>query len=235
MCRTVTFPSPLTRRMLLLTNGAMGEIMSTRQYLFGFSGRINRAKIWLFVLIVIATVIVTAVIAVFGFDWTATIASIKAQAPLAPHTPLDYAKIVRPGSKGIISLVALIVIALIVLAYIWAKLAIYAKRLHDRARSAWWLLLYVGAPIVLHGYACHTLTGPFAHAGPHPLLHNLTLPGQIAYWVAFAISVWVFLDLFCFKGSKGANRYGRDPFEPNWCDPAKPEKGCIPKPMKPKE
>jgi uncharacterized membrane protein YhaH (DUF805 family) len=223
--------------MLLLTKRAMGETMSTRQYLFGFSGRINRAKIWLWILIVIAISIVTVAIAAIGFDWTATIASIKAQAPHGPHAlhaPLDYAKVVKPGCKGVISLVALGVIALITLAYIWAKLAIYTKRLHDRGKSIWWLLLYVAAPIILHGYACHTLTGPYAHVGPHPMLHNLTLPGQIAHWAVLAIGVWVFIDLFCLKGTKGANRYGPDPLEPNWCDPEKPVKGCVPKPMKPK-
>lgn len=229
MCRTVTFPSPAERIMLLPTKRAMGEFMSTRQYLFGFSGRINRAKIWLFVLIVIVTAIVTAVIAAFGFDWTATTTSMHAQ---AGHV-IDYSKVAKPGCKGVISLVALGVIALIVLAYIWAKLAIYTKRLHDRGKSIWWLLLYVALPLVLHGYACHSLTGPYAHMGPHPMLHNLTLPGQIVYWVALAIGVWVFIDLFCLKGTKGANRFGPDPLEPNWCDPEKPEKGCVPKPMKP--
>jgi len=203
--------------------------MSTRLYLFGFSGRINRAKIWLFILIAIATAIVAVVIAAFGFDWTATLTSLHAQ---AGHV-IDYSKVVKPGCKGTISLAAFGALGLIVLAYIWAALAIYAKRLHDRGKSAWWLLAYVALPIVLQGVSCHSLTGPYAHSGPNPVLHNLTLPGQIAYWAGLAISIWVFIDLYCLKGSKGANRFGPDPLEPNWCDPEKPVKGCVPKPMKP--
>ncbi len=124
--------------------------MSTRHYLFGFSGRINRAKIWLWVLIAIALSIVVGVIACLGFDWTATVASLKAQ---QGHLVLDYHKIAKPGCKGTVSLVALILIGLIALAYVWAKLAIYTKRLHDRGRSAWWLLVYVVLPIVLQGVA----------------------------------------------------------------------------------
>lgn len=215
--------------MLSLTKWAMGENMSARQYLFGFSGRINRAKIWLWVLIVIATFIVAAAIAYFGFDWTATRAALHAH---VANTPVDWSTIPKPGCKGWVSIVAMVVLALIVVAYAWAKLAVYAKRLHDRARSGWWLLLYLGAPAILHGYACHTM-GVGCHGGKLPqMLHAMTLPGKIAWAVAVLISLWVFIDLYCLKGTKGANKYGADPLDPNWCDPEKPVKGCTPRPMK---
>lgn len=215
--------------MLVLTNWALGDTMTARHYLFGFSGRINRAKIWLFVLIAIAAAIVGLAIICFGFDWSATMAALKDH---PKGTPLDPHAIPYPASKGVVSIVALAVLAILFIAMTWAKLAIYAKRLHDRAKSAWWLVLYLGVPAVLHCFACTTAGGPPC-AGPKYLLAHASAGGRIAFWVAALIGLWVFIDLFCLKGTKGANKYGADPLEPNWCDPEKPVKGCVPKPMKP--
>jgi uncharacterized membrane protein YhaH (DUF805 family) len=212
--------------MLLLTSWAMGDIMSARHYLFGFSGRINRAKVWLWVLIAVAAMIVAAVIACFGFDWSATITSLKAQHGQAV---VDWSKVAKPGCKGTVSLVALIAIGLIYIAYLWSKLAVYAKRLHDRGRSAWWLLVYLGVPLALMGYACYVTAAPCLMAGMAAMKHG-SLPSLIAHWVSVLIGLWVFIDLFCLKGTKGENKYGADPLAPNWCDPETPEKGCVPKP-----
>lgn len=211
--------------MLLLTSWAMGDIMSARHYLFHFCGRINRAKIWLWVVIAIVAFIVAAVIACFGFDWSATLTALKAQHGQAV---VDWSKVPKPGCKGAVSVVAMIAIGLIYIAYLWSKLAVYAKRLHDRGRSAWWLVVYLGVPLLLMGYACHSAAPCFV-AGM-AAIHHGALPVRIAHWVSVLIGLWVFIDLFCLKGTKGANKYGADPLEPNWCDPEKPEKGCVPKP-----
>jgi uncharacterized membrane protein YhaH (DUF805 family) len=226
MCRRVTFPSRLSRMMLLLTSWAMGDIMSTRHYLFHFCGRVSRAKIWLWFLIAIVATIVALVIACFGFDWSATLTALKAH---HGQTVVDWSKVPKPGSKGAISLVALILIALIYIAYLWSKLAVYAKRLHDRGRSAWWLIVYLALPLALFGYAGHVAGTPCFAAGA-ALPHHGPLPAVIAHWLAVLICLWVFIDLYCLKGTKGANKYGADPLEPNWCDPEKPVKGCVPKP-----
>lgn len=225
MCRRVTFPSLNCRMMLLLTSWAMGDIMSARHYLFGFSGRINRAKIWLWVLFAIVAAIVSVVIVCLGLDWSATTAALKAQ---HGHAIVDWSKVPKPACKGTVTVVAMIAVGLIYIAYLWSKLAVYAKRLHDRGRSAWWLVVYLGVPLVLMGYACHSATPCFA-AGV-AAIHHGALPVRIAHWLSVLISLWVFIDLFCLKGTKGANKYGADPLEPNWCDPEKPVKGCVPKP-----
>lgn len=206
----------------------MGEIMTTRHYLFGFSGRINRAKIWLWILIAIAAYVVMGLVVAYGFDWSATLAALKAH---TAHTPVDWAKVPHPACKGTVSIAAMIVLALIVLAMIWAKFAVYIKRLHDRAKSAWWLVLYWAVPVALHGYACHAAGMPH-HGGPHAMMQAMPIAGKAAYAVAMLIGLWVFIDLFLIGGTKGENKYGPDPRDPNWCDPDKPAKGCRPKPMK---
>lgn len=230
LCLAVAFPSRRYGMMLVPITEAMGEKMSLSQYLFGFSGRINRAKVWVYLLIVIVVELVAMVIAAFGFDWMPTLESMQAQ---SGQMFIDYSKLAAPLCKGTISLVVLIVLGLIALAYIWSALAIYTKRLHDRNKSMWWLLAYVLLPEALFAYSFTQLTGPMAGAGPNLALGNLTMPGVIAYSAALLIGLWVFIELFCLKGTTGANRFGRDPLtpgEPNWCDPVNPAEGCTPKP-----
>ena len=44
-------------------------------------------------------------------------------------------------------------------------------------------------------------------------------------------TLWVFVELFFFRGTYGENRFGTDPLGgPRWCLPDNPLPGCIPKP-----
>src|SRR5713226_1091938 len=83
--------------------------------LFGFSGRINRAKYWLWVLLyVISAIIVGVIIYIANSEMIA----------------------------GILQLVFGIAVFI-------SSLAVMTKRLHDRDKSAWWLLVFVIAPTIL--------------------------------------------------------------------------------------
>jgi uncharacterized membrane protein YhaH (DUF805 family) len=86
---------------------------------------------------------------------------------------------------------------LIVLCYIpllWISLALGAKRLHDRDKSAWWLLLFYVLPGALGNI------GPYA-GGP-----------DIVFTVAsLAVSLWALVELGFLRGTPGTNRYGPDP------------------------
>jgi uncharacterized membrane protein YhaH (DUF805 family) len=64
-----------------------------------------------------------------------------------------------------------------------AGLAIGIRRLHDRDKSGWWILLFYW------------------------------LPGAawLLYAVAFALSAWGFVELGCLRGTAGPNRFGPDP------------------------
>ena len=82
---------------------------------------------------------------------------------------------------------------------VWIVAATTVKRLHDRNRRAWWIIPFFIVPILLDKL-WDWLDNP-----------NLAL---IVNVVSFALSIWCFVELFCLKGHKGANRFGPDPLAP---------------------
>ena len=50
---------------------------------------------------------------------------------------------------GRADLLAIAIAVAVFLALIWINLALSIKRLHDRDKSAWWLLLFYGVPAIL--------------------------------------------------------------------------------------
>jgi uncharacterized membrane protein YhaH (DUF805 family) len=85
-----------------------------------------------------------------------------------------------------------------------AYLAVAVRRLHDRNRTGWWMLLYGFAPGFLSGLAWGGLT-----AG------NLKETSALAILViAICVAVWALVELGVLKGTTGANRFGPDPLAP---------------------
>jgi len=78
-------------------------------------------------------------------------------------------------------------------------LAVGTKRLHDREKSGWWLLLFYVVPIVMILVA---IALAVSSAGTPALAFGL---------VALAIVVWSFVELGCLRGTIGANGFGPDP------------------------
>jgi len=155
--------------------------------LFGFSGRINRAKYWLWILLyLIAAIIVGVVVYVIS-------------SPMAGSTPI-VGNIVQLAF-GIAAFVS--------------SLAVMTKRLHDRAKSAWWLLVYVLIPSILlvagAGMALYgTLSGAMTTGGD---LSGMQLIGGILVLACVPFYIWAFVDLLCLRGTIGPNQYGPDPLE----------------------
>ena len=90
------------------------------------------------------------------------------------------------------------ILILLVIFYIpalWIGLALGAKRLHDRNKSAWWLLVFYLVPAILQGVGQQT--GDVA--------------GLILLVAGVAISIWAFIELGCLRGTVGPNQYGPDP------------------------
>lgn len=151
--------------------------MRWRWLFFGFEGRINRAKFWLAMLIYIL-----ADIAVEAARFAAT--------RLGAVHDFGYPFLIQT----------------LCLAFefaLWVScLAVGAKRLHDRDKSGWWLLVLYVAPvaaILLAGLAgaMDADFGGFAV--------RMCMLGVLAFFV------WFFVELGCLPGTRGYNRYGGDP------------------------
>ena len=167
-------------------------------YLFSFQGRINRAKLWLFFLIVILVGIVYGIL--FG-----TLVGMSALTA-ASHNGGGLA------AAGGSLLLTLVLGCVIYIALFVASLAVTTKRLHDRNKGAIWLLVFIVAPLVINVYVFATMISAHgfdpqqmaAAASTNPLLLVLRL-------VAGVLSLWGFVELYCLRGTVGDNRYGPDP------------------------
>jgi uncharacterized membrane protein YhaH (DUF805 family) len=142
-------------------------MMSWGQFLFSFNGRINRAKYWLYVVGAFATITVIALFLI----------GITVLSPMLMMVPSAVA-------------------AVIYLALLYAGLAVGAKRLHDRNKSAWWLLAFYLAPALLSGVA----------GVPDSLGLKL-----IVGFASMALGIWGFVELGYMSGTVGPNEYGPDP------------------------
>jgi uncharacterized membrane protein YhaH (DUF805 family) len=163
------------------------------QYLFSFQGRINRAKWWLFLLVIIGYVVAAIIVGMVLGMISADLAIIW----------------------GFIYLIGWLVL-------IYAMLAVAAKRLHDRNKSAWWLLVFYGIPFLLGIYAWWSVfsamfgVGGMAAQGAsqEQMMGSMMATMQQMWWVSLVntiIGVWGLVELGILKGTTGPNQYGPDP------------------------
>jgi uncharacterized membrane protein YhaH (DUF805 family) len=75
--------------------------------------------------------------------------------------------------------------------------AISVRRLHDRDKSAWWLLVFA--------------VGPFALEAAGSLNTLDSGPAVVLMVASLVLSIWSFIELGCMPGTAGTNRYGLDP------------------------
>jgi uncharacterized membrane protein YhaH (DUF805 family) len=75
------------------------------------------------------------------------------------------------------------------------------KRLHDRGKSAWWLVVFYLVPGVL---------GQFAEAAWFGGAAGMVMHYVLAL-AAFALTIWGFVETGCLRGTAGLNTYGPDP------------------------
>ncbi len=167
--------------------------MSVGEYLFSFRGRINRAKLWLFVLIVIVVEIVLfiAFAGIFGISAFTVAAAGK-----------DASSILFGGTVAILFFLVCLAICL---ALFIASISLAVRRLHDRDKSAAWLLVFWGLPFVLD------IVG--ATFSPHGPDNSGGMPAVtlICVFGALGIAIWAFVEFYCLRGTVGENRYGPDP------------------------
>ena len=92
------------------------------------------------------------------------------------------------------------VVLVFILWLLWG-FSITTERLHDRGKSAWWLVVFYLVPGVLGQTAKATW---FAGSTSMVLRYILTL-------TAFALTIWGFVEIGCLRGTTGGNTYGPDP------------------------
>ena len=162
--------------------------MGFGQILFGFSGRINRAKYWLAVLFWTAVWIVALILFVLFIarDFAAIPDPDDMSGPEALRLLL---------SSGISAILLVIVV---IVPMVVSGFAVGIKRLHDRNKSGWWTLLFFVAPSVLQGASS-------SFDGAVSLI--LSLAGMV-------VAIWALVELGFLRGTRGPNQYGPDPLPP---------------------
>ena len=156
-------------------------------YLFRYNGRINRAKYWLAGLIIICWMIFMAAIVVafgarsFGFSVEDIFKAVD---------PDTY----RTLSRADLPLVLAKVIGTPLFAWVFAATSI--KRLHDRDKSAWWVLPFFVLPGLINQFV--------DRIGNDYIGFTLAL-------ISFVLATWGGIELLFFRGSSKTNRFGADP------------------------
>ena len=97
------------------------------------------------------------------------------------------------------------------LAVFIATIAVCIKRLHDRDRSGWWLLLFYAGPVavaLIGGFIFWAAADTVGMSAEWSYLGlRLCLLGGIA------LAIWGFVEIGCRRGTAGYNRFGPDPLK----------------------
>jgi uncharacterized membrane protein YhaH (DUF805 family) len=165
-------------------------------YLFSFKGRINRAKMWLAMLVIVCWMIFLGGLLLAIGNLFGGVASIGFG---VSHilAILDPATWRSPSPADLFSTFAG---AIGTPLFVWVYFATSIKRLHDRDKSGWWMV-------------------PFCVI---PGLYNKFADGLADYWIAallfgligFVLCIWGFVEMYCLKGSRKTNRFGPNPLQP---------------------
>jgi uncharacterized membrane protein YhaH (DUF805 family) len=110
--------------------------------------------------------------------------------------------IVTPSVDALFS-ATLIFYVLIVILFIPAAV----KRLHDRNKRGWWILLFLGFPTA-------TLLLGVMVGGDETNAESMPMGVLIVQYIGLAILLWSLVELGFIRGTIGSNRYGPDPVAP---------------------
>jgi uncharacterized membrane protein YhaH (DUF805 family) len=97
-------------------------------------------------------------------------------------------------------LLAIMVVVVLIPWLLWGA-SFTTRRLHDRDKSAWWLVVFYLVPGVLGQVANAAWLGGVAGTALHSIL---ALAG-------FALTIWGFVEIGCLRGTAGPNGYGPGP------------------------
>jgi uncharacterized membrane protein YhaH (DUF805 family) len=89
-----------------------------------------------------------------------------------------------------------IIMLILYIPFLWVGLALGVKRLHDRNKSGWWLLLFWVLPGILQGVG-----------------EQVGTAGIVLSLAGLGISIWGLVEMGFLRGTVGPNQYGSDPLE----------------------
>jgi uncharacterized membrane protein YhaH (DUF805 family) len=173
-------------------------------FLFGFDGRINRAKLWLAMLVILSWMffigaVMIGIDGLFGnpaksihFNVNDIFASVD---PTVIRAAISRLRDGREASPAHLVLTFLHGVG--TLLFVWIYVATSIKRLHDRDKSGWWITAYFVFPGLYSQFADRL-----------PLSSYLLLALAIT---AFGLMIAGFVDLYCLKGTRWTNQFGRNP------------------------
>jgi uncharacterized membrane protein YhaH (DUF805 family) len=151
--------------------------------MFGFSGRLNRAPYWKSILVAMAFIPAAVILVI-------------------PYIAIEHPEVSQQSqSMSPLGIATIAALCLLVLAYLVFAFAIMVKRMHDRNKSAWWIVPFFAIPEVLG-----LVIDPKLHPIDMPLGLRLALN-----LLVLALSLWAFVELGCLRGTVGDNRFGPDP------------------------
>jgi uncharacterized membrane protein YhaH (DUF805 family) len=181
--------------------------LTDNAFLFSFKGRINRAKYWYalfasmaFSLVVMSFLALTLA-GLFGVGVKSVSVKLAGVFSLPPSLPFQATfSGADPQSGGtLISLLFNLAGTPVLIFSLWFLAATTVKRLHDRDKNAWWLLLFLVAP---------TLLGSISTAMDESIAANLIGLDAVV------LNLWGIAELLFLKGTSGPNRFGSDPLAP---------------------
>jgi uncharacterized membrane protein YhaH (DUF805 family) len=172
-------------------------------FLFGFDGRINRAKLWLAILIIVCWMIFIAMLMLaidklFGNPVETIHFSVDDIFGIVDPSVIRAAVArMRDGKEASPAhLVLMFFQGLGTLLFVWVYLAASVKRLHDRDKAGWWMIPYFVVP---------GLYGQFQDRLPNSYL---VFPLALA---VFILMVWGFAEIYLLRGTRWTNRFGPNP------------------------
>jgi uncharacterized membrane protein YhaH (DUF805 family) len=92
---------------------------------------------------------------------------------------------------------------LLMLPVLAVNIAVAVRRLHDRGKSGWWLLVFCAMPYALIGGAQLLINGDRRMAHPQIALAVLGM-----FLVALGLEIWGWIEIGFLRGRRGPNRYG---------------------------
>ncbi|HEX4302619.1 MAG TPA: DUF805 domain-containing protein [Rhizomicrobium sp.] len=165
--------------------------MNIWHYLFGLSGRINRAKMWAYYLVSFGLQLVFAVVQVF-----------------MPDLPDDDDPFANFWTSPKLWAIGGVLVATTVF-FLYSYFAVLVKRLHDRDRSAWWVMIFFVGPllaVLATVFAAQSLTpnGDLNQSPAFPIIVT-------SFVIAGLVNAWGNIEIYFLRGTAGDNRYGPDP------------------------